>query len=355
MRRKKGLERGIGLTFLALFLVVLPLASSDTLGAEKAIKPIDLKFSHFVPPHHFLQADGFMPWAKAVEQRSGGRVKITFYPGETLSKGKDNFDSAVTGVADIAWVSIAYTPGLFPLTEIFFAPRMANISAETCTHIYHELYEKFPQIRAEYSKVKVLWLHIGSSAGLLSAKKPIRRLEDVEKMVIRAVGPNGETAKALGATPVSMTVPDVYMAMERGSVDAALVPIEALIGFKLHEVTKYLTLGFQAGYGPYLTAMNLKVWNSLPSDIQRIMDEESAKAAFLNARGWDKSEKDAIELMKSKGAVINLSEEESERWQVKLKPLWDKWVADREAKKLPGKQVCDEALRLFKKYEQASK
>jgi len=352
MRRRNGLERAVGLTFLALILVLLPLASSDTLGAEKVI---ELKFSHFVPPQHFLQTDGFMPWAKAVEARSGGRVKVTFYPGETLSKGKDNFDSIVTGVADIAWVSLAYTPGLFPLTELFFVPHMGNISAETCTHIYHELYEKFPQIRAEYSRVKVLWTHIGSPAGLLSAKKPIRRLEDLEKMVIRAVGPNGETAKALGATPVSMTVPDVYMAMERGSVEAALVPLEALITFKLNEVTKYITTGFQGGYGPYLTGMNLKVWNSLPPDIQRIMDEESPKIAFLNSRGWDKKEQEAIELMKSKGGVINLSAEEAEKWRAKLMPLWDKWVADREAKKLPAKQVRDEALRLFKKYEQASK
>jgi TRAP-type C4-dicarboxylate transport system substrate-binding protein len=180
-------------------------------------------------------------------------------------------------------------------------------------------------------------------------------LEDLEKMVIRAVGPNGETAKALGATPVSMTVPDVYMAMERGSVEAALVPLEALITFKLNEVTKYITTGFQGGYGPYLTGMNLKVWNSLPPDIQRIMDEESPKIAFLNSRGWDKKEQEAIELMKSKGGVINLSAEEAEKWRARLMPLWDKWVADREAKKLPAKQVRDEALRLFKKYEKPSK
>jgi len=250
------------------------------------------------------------------------RVKITFYPAETLSKGKDNFDSILTGVADISWVSLAYTPGLFPLTELFFVPHMGNISAETCTRIYHELYEKFPQIRAEYSKVKVLWTHIGSPAGLLSAKKPIRRLEDLEKVVIRAVGPNGETAKALGASPVSMTrARRLYGHGKRECRCCACTAggahhIQAERGNKVyyHWVSGRLRALFDRDESQGLECFAA----GYPADHGR----GEPKIAFLNSRGWDKKEQQAIELMRSKGEVVTLSAEEAEKWRARLMPLW---------------------------------
>ena len=357
MARTMRQERVMVMLFLALVLVVSSLVNGEAQAAPTKDKPIELKFAHFLPPNHFLVVDGFAPWAKAVEERSGGRVKVTFYPAQSLCKAKDDYDAAVTGVADIAWHSIAYTPGRFPLTEVFFLPYLGSVSAEKANNVYQDLYKKFPEFRKEYSEVKVLWLHIGSSAGLLSAKKPIRKLEDLQKVLIRAVGPNAAVAEALGATPVSMSAPDTYLAMEKGTVDAAFIPTEALISFKLSEVTNYLTVGGESGFGPYCTAMNLRVWNSLPPDIQKIIDEESAKASVRNSRGWDLKEQAAIELMKKTPGkeVIYLSPEEVERWRAKVQPLYEKWIAEREAKGLPAKQVFDEARRQFQALEKGSR
>ncbi|EFK09284.1 bacterial extracellular solute-binding protein, family 7 [delta proteobacterium NaphS2] len=314
--------------------------------------PKELRFSHFAPARHPIQAAGFEPWAKAVEERTGGRIKITFYPAQTLCKAKDNYDAAVSGIADIAFASIAYSPGRFPLSEVLFLPFIGSVSAEDGTRIYQELFNKFSQMRDEYSEVKVLWLHTCGAVGLSSNKKPIRRLEDIQKMLVRAPGPLAATVEALGATPVAMSAPDMYIAMEKGTVDAMYMPKEALKSLKLYEVTKYHTIGAENMYAPFCVAMNLKVWNSLPPDIQRIIEEESVKAAVLNAGNWDKGDKDAIEFVKAKGhELIYLSPEEIDRWRAKTHPLWDKWVADTEAKGLPGKAVLGETLRLMKESE----
>jgi len=353
MRRKMRVESVMVAVFLALILAASFLVNGEAQAAPTKDKPMELKFAHFLPPNMFLVTDGFAPWAKTVEERSGGRVKVTFYPAQSLCKAKDDYDSAVTGIADIAWHSIAYTPGRFPLTEVLFLPYLGSVTTETANKVYHGLYERFPEFQKEYSEVKLLWLHAGSSAGLLSAKKPIRNLEDIQKVLVRAVGPNAAVAEALGATPVSMTVPDTYLGMEKGTVDAAFVPTEALISFKLSEVTKYLTLGAESGFGPYCVVMNLKVWNSLPPDIQKIIDEESIKVSPVNARGWDLKEQEAIDLMKKTPGkeVIYISAQELEKWRAKVKPLYEKWIAEKEAKGLPGKKVFDEAVRLFQKYE----
>lgn len=353
MRRKMRVEGVMAAVFLALTLVVSSPVNCEAKAAPTKEKPIELKFAHFLPPNMFLVRDGFAPWAEAVEERSGGRVKVTFYPAQSLCKAKDDYDAAVTGVADIAWHSIAYTPGRFPLTEILFLPYLGSVTTESANKVYHGLYEKFPEFRKEYSEVKLLWLHAGSPAGLFSAKKPIHKLEDLQKVLIRAVGPNAAVAEALGAIPVSMTVPDTYLGMEKGTVDAAFVPTEALISFKLSEVTKYLTLGVESGFGPYCVVMNLRVWNSLPEDIQKIIEEESPKTSVLNAKGWDLKDREAIDLMKKTPGkeVIYIPPEELDRWRAKVRPLYQKWISDRESRGLPGKKVFDEACSLFQKYE----
>ena len=340
----------------ALILVVTFLAVSYAGDAKPTqAKPMELRFSHFVPGRHPIQAGGFEPWAKAVEERTGGRIKITFYPAQTLCKAKDNYDAVVSGIADIAFASIAYTPGRFPLSEVLFLPFIGSVSAQDCTRIYQELFKKFPQMQDEYSEVKVLWLHTCAAAGLSSNKKPIRRLEDIQKMLVRAPGPLAATVEELGATPVSISAPDTYMAMEKGTVDAMFFPNESLKTLKLYEVTKYHTIGAECMYAPFCVAMNLKVWNSLPPDIQRIIEEESVKAAVLNAKNWDKGDKDAIEFVKAKGhELIYLSPQEIERWRAKTQPLWDKWVADKEAKGLPGKEVLGETVRLMKESKKGS-
>jgi len=353
MRRTMRYERVMVAVFLGLILGISSLVICEAQTTPTKDNPVELKFAHFLPPNMFLVTGGFSPWAKAVEERSGGRVKVTFYPAQSLCKAKDDYDSVVTGIADIAWHSVAYTPGRFPLTEVLFLPYLGTVTTETANKVYHGLYEKFPEFQKEYSEVKLLWLHTGSPAGLFSTKKPIRKLEDIQKVLIRAVGPNAAVAEALGATPVSMTVPDTYLAMEKGTVDAALVPTEALISFKLSEVTKYLTLGVESGFGPYCVGMNLKVWNSLPPDIQKIIDEESVKVSPVNARGWDLKDQEAIDLMKKTPGkeVIYVPPEELERWRAKVKPIYEKWIAEKEARGLPGKKVFEEAVRLFQKYE----
>jgi TRAP-type transport system periplasmic protein len=347
---------------VAVFLTQLLLVSALVVNCEAQAgptkeKPLELKFAHFLAPNHFLVVDGFEPWAKAIEQRTGGRVKVTFYPAQSLCKAKDDYDAAVTGITDIAWHSVAYTPGRFPLTEVFFLPFLGSMTAEKANNVYQDLYKKFPEMQKEYSEVKVLWFHIGSSAGLLSAKKPIRKLEDLKKLLVRAVGPNAIVAEALDATPVSISAPDTYLALQKGTVDAAFIPTEALISFKLSEVVNYLTVGGESGFGPYITVMNLKVWNSLPPDIQKIIDEESAKVSFLNSRGWDQQEQAAIDLMKRTPGkeVTYLSREELARWRAKVKPLYEKWIAAQEAKGLPAKKFFEEASNLFQKYESESK
>jgi len=77
---------------------------------------IELSYSIFFPPTH-IQCETAVAWAKEIENRTDGKVKITVYPGGTLTKAPQVYKGVIDGVSDIGMSCFAYTPGSFPLLE----------------------------------------------------------------------------------------------------------------------------------------------------------------------------------------------------------------------------------------------
>jgi TRAP-type C4-dicarboxylate transport system substrate-binding protein len=96
----------------ALFVAGCGKAKTD--GAAQ--KPIELSYSVFFPPSH-IQSKTAEEWAKAVEARSEGRIKITIYPGGTLTKAPQCYEGVINGLSDLGMSCLAYTRGRFPLLE----------------------------------------------------------------------------------------------------------------------------------------------------------------------------------------------------------------------------------------------
>jgi TRAP-type transport system periplasmic protein len=89
-------------------------------------KPIELKFSSWVGIVHGHHTRVMVPWARMIEERSGGRLKVTIYPGSTLGKPADHFDLVKNGIADMGFISPGYTPGRFPLVSVAELPLLCG-------------------------------------------------------------------------------------------------------------------------------------------------------------------------------------------------------------------------------------
>ena len=108
--RRRNLKRGLSVVVAVLVLACMSGFSSPAQGAPA----IELKIMHWAPINSAMHKDVFVPWAKMLEERSGGRIKVSIYPGEVLGKAKDTYETVVAGTADIGFSTIAMTPGLFP-------------------------------------------------------------------------------------------------------------------------------------------------------------------------------------------------------------------------------------------------
>jgi len=326
--------------FLVLFLGACLLVNPDYSTAQKVIL---LNYSNFFPAPHqnSIIAD---QWCKEIEKRTNGRIKLSYFPGGTLTPAAQTYDGVVKGIADIGLSCFAYTRGKFPLMEAIDLP-LGYKSGTAATKLINAYYEKYKP--KELDEVKVLYLH-AHGPGILHTKKPVYKLEDLKGMKIRATGLSAKVVSNLGGAPVGTTMSEAYDALRTGVVEGAMNPYEALYGFKLGEVVSSTTESYGSAYSTgFFIVMNKAKWNSLPPDIQVIFSQVSAEWIDKQAKIWDDIDKAGKEFVVKRGnKIIPLSKEEDARWAAKVKPLLTDYVKAANEKGLPG----DEALKFCLDY-----
>ena len=227
------------------------------LTAGAAGKPVELNYSLFFPATHghtLLATE----WAREVEKRSDNAVKITIFPGATLTPADQTYDGVVNGIADIGMSVLAYSKGRFPLTEVLDLP-LGYASGLQATRLANAYYARFQP--KELADVKVMYL-MAHGPGILHTKKPVEKLEDLKGMKIRCTGGSSRIVAALGATPVAMPQNEAYDALQKGVVDGLVSPIETLKGWKFAEVVKYTTRNIGSSYSlGFFVAMNRQKWD----------------------------------------------------------------------------------------------
>ena len=299
-----------------------------------------LNYSVFFPaPHKNAVLAG--EWAKEIEKRTDGRVKITVFYGGTLTPADKCYDGVVKGISDIGFSVLAYTRGKFPLTEVADLP-LGMKSGLVASKLINDFYKKFKP--RELDEVQVMYLH-GHGPGILHSKKEVTKLEDVKGMKIRCTGMAAKIVAALGATPVAMPMGETYDALSRGVVDGSMAPYEALQGWKWGEVVKYTVEDWGASYSSGMfVVMNKDKWNSLPPDVQKIIEQVNEEYIEKQGKTWDEIEKAGRDFTISRGnKIISFLQDEDWRWQKAVKPLLDEYVKNMKEKGLPG----EEALKFY--------
>lgn len=300
--------------------------------------PIELNYSVFFPASH-IQCQTAEAWAREIEERAEGRVKINVFPGGTLTKAAQCYEGVVSGISDIGMSCLAYTRGRFPLLEGLDLP-LGYSDGTTATRIATEIAEEFEP--AEMADTHVLYLH-AHGPGILASKKPVRTLDDLKGLKVRATGLSTKIVEMLGGTAVAMAQPETYEALQKGVVEATLCPIETLKGWKQGEAIRFVTDSSAVGYTTAMfVVMNRKKWESLPADLQQIFTEVSREWVDRHGAAWDQADEEGLAFVQELNReIIALSSEQQAAWRDRVQPILDDYVAAAKAKGLPGDEVLE--------------
>ncbi len=310
---------------------------------------IELSYSVFFPPTH-IQCQTAQAWADEIGKRTEGKVKITLYPAGTLTKAPQCYEGVVNGVSDIGMSCFAYTRGRFPLLEGLDLP-LGYPNGMVATRVATEMVQKHQP--AEVADVRVLYVH-AHGPGILASGKPVRKLEDLSGLKVRATGLSSKIVQSLGGTPIAMSQSETYEALQKGVVEATFCPIETLKGWKQGEVINHVTETSVIGYTTSMfVVMNKKAWDGLGADLQKVFNDVSTEWVAKHGQAWDQADQEGTDFVKElEREVIALDQAEQQRWQAAVQPILDDYVTATGEKNLPGKQFLADLQDLIKKYSQ---
>jgi len=326
-------------------IMIITLASVISLYAE-SIMATELRLSHFMPVRH-TQHKIMETWANKIATISKNQLTITIFPGGTLGKPPQQYDSAVKGITDIAFGLHSYTAGRFPLTSVLQLPFLVK-NAEQGSRVAWKLYEKYAY--REFSDTKILWMFCHGPGQIHTREKKIRTMENLKGLKLRTPGVMMSKALLkLGAVPVSMPITQVYSALERGTIDGICSPWEIMKPFKLYEQLKYTTQ-VDIFTQTFFVTMNLAKYNSLPQSLKKIIDNNTGMEMSITAgKAYDNSSMPNRKISIANGIeVYQLPKAEKDRWRDKVAIIRSQWLADMAEKDLPGEQVLSFVLNELK-------
>ncbi len=298
---------------------------------------ITLKISNFLPPQHGFTADFMAPWAKELEQKTGGKVAVELFDATSaFGKITRQADQVRAGVIDIALGLNGIPRDRFPASSIIEMPFLVK-HADSGSRALWAMYKE-GALGDEYDDFKVLALFTHHGGLIHTVDKPVRSLGDIKGLRLRTPSPAvSAMLKQLGASPVGMPPSAIYENLQKGNLDGVVTTWDLVGVIKANELLKFHT-NAQAYVASFHVVMNKKKYESLPDDVRAVLDDISGDALVARfGDWWDKWEarghKDAV----ARGnEIIEINADMRAKWAKELQPmiasyltgLKDKGVAD---------------------------
>jgi TRAP-type C4-dicarboxylate transport system substrate-binding protein len=266
--------RRIALGALA-FLAALPWCASGASAAEYT-----LRLSSWGSPTAPQVADYVPAFKKLVEEGSKGRIEVQAFPAGALVKEQDVPSAIQSRVVDIslstigAWSSVS--PVAVLINSVAFRPTEKNF--EEYVGAGSKL---FKALDASLRKRHVVLLSVlDNGPPMVVSHDKITSPKDFKGKSTRVFDKaSAELIHTLGGAPSTMPVSDVYPALQRGTVQAAIGGIQGITGLKEYEVVKHLLDGNGVwGVGVTLYVMNGGALDGLPPDLQQVVLKAGASA-----------------------------------------------------------------------------
>ena len=312
-------------------------------------EPIIIKFTTYMPSTA-RATEGLKYFAEELEKRTSGRVKVNMYWSQSLVKVLDTIDAIKTGLADAGQIVPSYTPDKMPLAAVAGAPFC--MKGYWAGHkAFYDLYNDpdFPAYHDEFTKnnLLILWSYGGSDIDFLSTK-PLRGVDDLKGKKVRSPAHGYNVLfSTLGWVPVSIRWEGLYEGLMRGTVDAALTYPALSIDYKFVEVAKHHTKNRFGNSGGGYVVFSLKLFESLPKDIQKIILDLRLDAFKKEAEAMERVVQDGFSEMEKRSDITlyKWSDAEVAKLMSPVDEAIDKYLTTIEKKGHPAKET-------FKRFQQ---
>ncbi len=314
------------------------LAAPALVSADEDKKKLRLKMQTYWGKEADSQ---FKTFTDNVKIATDGQIKIKRYPGGAIVPDAEMLEAVSKGTLDMCESYAGYWPGKVDMALIESGMPGAWTDYDQATYLFNNgLTDLVAESYAEMN-IKYLGVVMGGPFDLLT-KTPVKSLEDLKKMKVRATPNMAKILQKFDIPTVFMPGSELYVGLSTGAIDGVIYggPME-YVGMKLFEVAKYYTRlnVLNPGYTDCLL-MNMDKWNTLSDADKKIMELACTTHAenmhgFLMAASYDSD-------YTSKFDFTELPAAESKQLRDEARKLWEE-----EAKKSERTQKAVKLLKSF--------
>jgi tripartite ATP-independent transporter DctP family solute receptor len=294
------------------------------IAAAQDIKPRAFKLANNNPKDHPMTLGG-EKFAEIVAAKSGGRIKVTVYPGGALGGDAQIVSALQGGTIEIATMNSGILASQVKDFEVYDFPFMFASGREADAVVDGAFGKMMHAKLADKGIIGLSYFELGFR-NVTNSRRPIKTVEDLAGLKLRVI-PNAinvDWVKAVGANPTPMAFPEVYAALEQKAIDGQENPLSVIYTNKFHEVQKHLALTNHQ-YNPQSMIFSKKVWDGLSADEKKILQDAAVEAGrFQRQVNRDQAAGQLAELKKAGMQVTEFSAAEQAKLREKFKPVIEK-------------------------------
>lgn len=285
-------------------------------------------------------------FADYVNQNSGGKMEITVHNG-TLSPSTEILDNLSIGAFEVGYVISSYHPGKNPAISVLDLPFLPIETMEERKEVSEALFKK-DVVAAEFAAWNTVPIMavVQPNYEIMGKGDAPQSLEAYSGLRIKATSGIGDALATYGVSLVPLSGSEQYNALQTGVIDAASATPSGLGGWKLYEISDWYTVGMEAGTAHVTLVANAAAYAALPDDMKALVEEAKAFAYAETIKAQSEAAASYEPELVARGLVrIDVPADMVAQLRAEAaQPVWDAYVADLEAKGLPGQDLLDFVL-----------
>ena len=290
------------------WVATIALAVACVAGPAAAADKIIIKAGHVLAPSEPTHL-ALLKWAERMKERTGGQVEMQVFASSQLGSNRDMMEQAVLGAAVISHADPGYIQDYYANFGVLNGPFLFREWDQARRLVNGPLVKEWAEVMRKEKGMRLLALNWYFGPRHIIAHQPLRSPEEMKGKKVR-VPPNimwKETIQAMGGAPTPLEWAEVYTGLAQKVVDAAEAPLSTLLGTRLYEVAKVITL---TGHFKAITGMVIgeKFFQTLPSNVQKILEEEAVRAGDEMSAMTIAKQDEFMKALKEKGVSFAQSD-----------------------------------------------
>jgi TRAP-type transport system periplasmic protein len=306
------------------------------------------KLSTNSSPTHWSSAEGFIPFMDCVRRETSDQVTFEFFPSSQLASTTESLNAVNSGLVEVSYLALSVLSERMPISGISMLPDLGD-SAVHATRAMRKVLDTDGPFRQEFANNRVhpLFIIMNPPYQVLSRNAVFATANAFKGKKIRSSGSALTLAlQSLGAAAVEITPSDIYLALQQGVVEGAVLSLPSVKSYRLQEVVKWISRNGSFGNAAAVLALDKARWDALSPDKQNAMTTCSAAIEEHVAQYLDASNSQLASEFSAKG--IKMHEYSPQEWgevASVLREAAHAYVSRLNSRGLPGQQAYEMYLK----------